>query len=238
MTPQERALVADLFDRLARLETAPRDPEAERLMIDGLRRAPNAVYALVQTTLLQDEALRRADERIRELETQAEPAPSHGGGFLDSMRESLFGQRSDPPRRGAVPSVGGGNGAMGVPPGFRQAAGGRDEPQQQARPSFGGGSFLGTAAASAAGVIGGALLLDSVRSMFGGGPAGQAAAATGESGAGGRDTASLGEQAGVNDVDQHGAENHGLFDTAQYDDADYFDDSSDFDAGGDFGDFA
>ena len=35
-----------------------------------------------------------------------------------------------------------------------------------ARPAFGsGGSFLGTAASSAAGVIGGALLLDGIRSM-------------------------------------------------------------------------
>jgi hypothetical protein len=34
-------------------------------------------------------------------------------------------------------------------------------------PGFGGGSFLGTAAASAAGVIGGAMMLNGIRSMFG-----------------------------------------------------------------------
>ena len=49
MTPQERQLVDDLFDRLARLEDAPRDPEALAAISDGLRRAPHAVYALVQT---------------------------------------------------------------------------------------------------------------------------------------------------------------------------------------------
>ena len=54
MTPQERALVTELFDRLATLEKTPRDPEAERLIADGLSRAPNATYALVQTVLLQD----------------------------------------------------------------------------------------------------------------------------------------------------------------------------------------
>ena len=32
MTPQEQALVDELFDRLASLENAPRDPEAERLI--------------------------------------------------------------------------------------------------------------------------------------------------------------------------------------------------------------
>ena len=67
MTPQERQLVTDLFDRLARLETSPRDAEAERAIADGTRRAPHSLYALVQTVLVQDEALKRADARIREL---------------------------------------------------------------------------------------------------------------------------------------------------------------------------
>ena len=55
MTPEERNLVIELFDRLATLEDAQRDPEAERLIRDGLRQAPNASYALVQTVLVQDE---------------------------------------------------------------------------------------------------------------------------------------------------------------------------------------
>ena len=68
MTPQERQLVDDLFDRLAKVEGAPRDPDAAAAIQDGLRKAPNAIYALVQTVLLQDEALKRADARIQELE--------------------------------------------------------------------------------------------------------------------------------------------------------------------------
>ena len=32
MTPQERQMIDDLFDRLARLESAPRDPDAEALI--------------------------------------------------------------------------------------------------------------------------------------------------------------------------------------------------------------
>ncbi len=74
MTPEERELVIELFDRLATLEDAQRDAEAERLIRDGLRQAPNALYALVQTVLVQDEALKRADARIRELEGSPEPA--------------------------------------------------------------------------------------------------------------------------------------------------------------------
>ena len=89
MTPQERQLVDDLFDRLAKLETAPRDPDAERAIMDGLKRAPNAVYALVQTALVQDEALKRADAKIRELSGEAEPQPQ--GGFLDTHAQCADG---------------------------------------------------------------------------------------------------------------------------------------------------
>ena len=65
MTPQEQELVKELFDRLAQLESNPRDPSAERLIADGLRDAPHAIYALVQTALVQDEALKRAPLRLR-----------------------------------------------------------------------------------------------------------------------------------------------------------------------------
>jgi uncharacterized protein len=169
MTPEERSLVTDLFDRLARLEESPRDREAERLIQDGLRQAPNATYALVQTTLIQDEALKRADGRIRELEAQLGDGaePPRQGGFLENMRESMFGRR-EAPRAGSVPTVRpGGEGApMGAPPAYRTEA----QPMAQA-PMMGqpaaGGSFLGTAAATAAGVIGGSLMMDSIRSMMG-----------------------------------------------------------------------
>src|SRR5215468_9410240 len=93
MTPQEQQLVADLFDRLATLEGQRRDPDAERLIREGLGRAPNSVYALVQSVLVQDEALKRANGRIEELEraaAAAAPAPG-GGGFLDSMRNMISG---------------------------------------------------------------------------------------------------------------------------------------------------
>lgn len=155
MTPQERQLVDELFDRLARLEMAPRDAEAGRAIADGLARAPHAVYPLVQTVLVQDEALKRADARIRELtgDDGGEPA---AGGFLDNMRQALTGR----PSAASVPSV-----RPGTPANTdsRWNTGGTFAPAAPAP----GGSFLGTAAASAAGVIGGALLLNSISSMFG-----------------------------------------------------------------------
>src|SRR5262245_30699001 len=152
MTPEERNLVIELFDRLATLEDAQRDPEAERLIRDGLRQAPNASYALVQTGLVQDEALKRADARIRELEGAAgsdtEPRDT---SFLGGMRESLFGKREG---RGSVPSVRSAEGAPTSAPMAPAWNTGTQAPMPPAgTPGAPGGSFLGTAAAAAAGVI-------------------------------------------------------------------------------------
>src|SRR3954462_1384696 len=105
MTPQERQLIDDLFERLAKLESAKRDPEAMSAIMQGLRNAPNAVYALVQTALVQDEALKRADQRIQELEAGA-GQQAQSGGFLDSMRDAIFGQNQPQgSSHGSVPNV-------------------------------------------------------------------------------------------------------------------------------------
>jgi hypothetical protein len=163
MTPQERQLVNELFDRLASLEGTPRDPEAERAIADGLAHAPHAVYPLVQTVLLQDEALKRANARIHELEGSG--APEESRGFLDGMRNSIFGR--DDARRGSVPSVPASKWGSG-----QAAASAYGTPQPGAQPQQpeqrGGSSFLGTAAAAAAGVIGGSMLLHGIQSLMGG----------------------------------------------------------------------
>lgn len=238
MTPQERQMVDDLFDRLARLETAPRDAAAERAIADGLARSPNAIYPLVQTVLVQDEALKRADARIRELtgEDAGEPA---SGGFLDSMRDALTGRATAT----SVPRV---RPNASTEPDPRWNTGGAlaTTAATAAAPSPGapGGSFLGTAAASAAGVIGGALLLNSISSMFGhrgGGSAFAGVPPTGspsDSNAAGSD---LSRDAGFNDVGR-GAGNDtqtaGLFGNDDSDDESGFDDDEfDSDTGGDFG---
>src|ERR1044072_41324 len=95
MTPQERQLIDDLFDRLPQAGKGHGRSRAGGGGPEGLRNAPNAVYALVQAALVQDEALKRADMRIQELEAAAaQPTQSENqsGGFLDSMRGAIFGQ--------------------------------------------------------------------------------------------------------------------------------------------------
>jgi uncharacterized protein len=80
-----------LFDRLTQLEGQPRDAEAARLIAQGLARAPHAMYALVQTVLVQDEALKLANSRIEQLQTASGgSAQALHRGFLDSMRDALF----------------------------------------------------------------------------------------------------------------------------------------------------
>ena len=228
MTPQERQLIDDLFDRLAKLENARRDPEAMSAIMQGLRAAPNAIYALVQTALVQDEALKRANDRIEQLEAVV-GQPNQSGGFLDSMRDAIFGQ--NPPQgsgqgSGSVPNVrapemaGGSRPAWNTgqvlqqspapgqynQPAYAQPYGGQQQPPVGG--GAGGGSFLGTAAAAAAGVVGGSLLLNSIRGMMGGGGNHQAFGDTAGRSGGVEDRRPWGDQsggdlardAGVNDI--------------------------------------
>jgi hypothetical protein len=230
MTPQERQLIDDLFERLAKLESAKRDPEAMSAIMQGLRSAPNAVYALVQTALVQDEALKRADQRIQELEAGA-GQQAQSGGFLDSMRDAIFGQNQQHGQnQGSVPNVrapemaGGSRPAwntgqvlqQGQPPGqYGQPAYGQPYGGAQQQPSAfgGGGSFLGTAAAAAAGVVGGSLLAGSIRSMMGGGGNHQSFGDTAGHSGGIEDRrpwsdqsgGNLAKDAGINDIGSRGS---------------------------------
>jgi hypothetical protein len=272
MTPQERQLIDDLFDRLAKVESAPRDAEAMSAIMQGLRNAPNAVYPLVQTVLLQDEALRRAAERIQQLEQGQAPEQGQSGGFLDSMRDKLFGQNNQ--SRGSVPNVpppatesrpvwnsgqvlqqsplqqGQGHNDLGYGQGYGQGGYGGpgygQGPYGGPQSAFGGGgSFLGTAAATAAGFIGGSLLMNSIRGMMGGGHHHQAFGDTTQAGSGSpwggdQSNSSAARDLGVNDIGNasgyadNSGHRTGLFDTASNDGNDRDDmdmDSDDF--GGD-----
>jgi len=261
MTPQERQLVVDLFERLAQLENQPRDRDAEQAIQEGLTKAPHAIYALVQSALVQDEALKQADAHIRELEAALQgETPEQPRGFLDSMRDSLFGHE---PARGSVPSVRPGDQPMGVPPQYRSATGAQwgggatqapmapaPMPQAPMPPSGPGGSFLGTAAATAAGLVGGGLLLDGIRGMLGGGQhrgpfagafddiaAGGSRSPWGGTQAGSAQESDLARQAGVDDIGR-GQGRSGLFDAGdQGDDRTGITDTADDDAGLDDSDF-
>jgi hypothetical protein len=238
MNPQERQLIDDLFDRLSKVESAPRDPDAMAAIAQGLRSAPNAVYALVQTVLVQDEALKRAHDRIQELESEGPGERPQSGGFLDSMRETIMGQA---PQRGSVPNVrppelpsrptwnsgqvmqqaqapgqSQGPGQYSQGPYGQQPPYGQPYGAPQAPMGGGGGSFLGTAAAAAAGMVGGSLLLGSIRSMMGGSHQGFGDTAGlgggGQKPWGDQSSSDLARDAGINDI---GSSGHGAGDSSR-----------------------
>ncbi|MBU6463827.1 MAG: DUF2076 family protein [Proteobacteria bacterium] len=260
MTPQERQLVDDLFARLSKVEGAPRDPDATAAITQGLRSAPNAVYALVQTVLVQDEALKQAHNRIEALEGAATPQQAQGG-FLDSMRDAIFGQNQPhgsvpnvpPPREGGRPvwnsgqvlqqsqSPGQYDQGYGQNQGYGQGSYGQGSYNQgsynqgygapQGGAFGGGGSFLGTAAATAAGMVGGSLLLNSFRGMMGGlGGLGGGRSAFGDTTTmtenrnpwRDQSDSDLARDAGINDIGSHDRTDDGsragLFDTSSNDD--------------------
>ena len=172
MTPQEKDLLTTLPDRLRNTPRQPKDPEADALIRQAANEQLDLPYYLIQTVLIQDLSLHQAQQRIADLERQVadaqQSAKPAGGSFLGGLlanacrhpppgvrlpvdgrdrRRSLLRRRrslmdnnrataSQPLRsRWAVPVVcWAGRGAMG------------------------GGGFLRSAAATAAGVAGGALL--------------------------------------------------------------------------------
>jgi hypothetical protein len=251
MNPQERQLVDELFERLAKLENAPRDAEAQDAIAQGLSRAPNAVYALVQTALVQDEALKRAAARIEELEAHTAGPQEQQGSFLDNMRGAIFGQQQ---KGGSVPSVrpaeqarpvwNTGGAYQNAPAPMAQ----QPDPRAPQAGGFGGGSFLGTAAASAAGMIGGSLLMNSIGGLMGGGHRqgfGQgfgdtSSAGRGDSGSpwsGDQSKGDLAREAGVNDIGRSGdrdADADGRQAFADHASNDHDDDNEDYDSDDDY----
>lgn len=146
MQSQERDLIEGLFNRLKAYEAQPRDPEAERLIGTMVAGQPGAPYLLTQTVLVQEHALKAAQERIAELEAKAKQP-----GFLES-----------------APKIGPWGAATAPTAPTSPAAPTRSpSPWGAPQPPSAGGSFLRSALATAAGVAGGALLFDGIRNLLG-----------------------------------------------------------------------
>lgn len=99
MQSQEQGLIDGLFDRLkqAQARDSKRDPQADQLIRQHLAQQPDAPYYMAQALLIQQAALTRLNERVKELEA-SQSAPN-GGSFLSG----LFGSESSPPPRFTPP---------------------------------------------------------------------------------------------------------------------------------------
>jgi hypothetical protein len=161
MTPQERSLLESFLAQLAQVRGVNKDPEAERLIAQAVERQPDATYLVVQRALLLGQALEQAKARIAALE-QGE---GRGQGFLDPgasgwSNPGPAGYRGQPVPAAAPQYAPAYPPAYGAPPPGYPVYGG---------PPPGGGfsSFLGQAAATAAGVAGGEFLFQGIENMFG-----------------------------------------------------------------------
>ncbi|MGF6232195.1 hypothetical protein QFZ27_006150 [Inquilinus ginsengisoli] len=162
MTPQERELLTNLVARLKQAPPAETDDEALAMIRDLVRDLPDAPYLLAQTVLIQDFALHQAQSRIAELERQAQPQRASGGGsFLGAIFGSAAPSRPQPAPQPQAPAY------TQAPTSYTQPQpgpwGGSGGPFAQSS----GPSFLRSAAATAAGVAGGALLFQGIESLFG-----------------------------------------------------------------------
>ena len=180
MTPEEHQLIADLFERMRSFGAVEKDREAEAFINQAVRSTPDSAYKLVQSVLVQENALQEAGTRIQDLEDQLAQMQSQlqarpqaaSGGFLGG----LFGG-SKPAQPAPLPMQ---RPTSGVPiTGARAAAtpwGGQQQPMAGAgyqQPMMGqpqqraGGGFMKTAMATAAGVAGGMLVAGAIKDMMG-----------------------------------------------------------------------
>ena len=175
MTPEERQMLAGLFERVGSTASTPRDPQAETFIADAVRATPFAPYVLAQTVLVQQQALENASRRLAELEAQAKAAPpQEETSFLGSIGKSLFGggQPAPPARPSYAPDPGYQRQPTYAPPPPQPAyapapqAGPWGGAPQAAAPA--GGGFMQSALTTAAGVAGGVVLAHSLGSLFGG----------------------------------------------------------------------
>ncbi|SED08095.1 hypothetical protein SAMN04489727_6322 [Amycolatopsis tolypomycina] len=168
MENQDRELILGLADRLRQAQPVQKDPEAAQLIAQYVQAQPDALYLLVQAVLVQEDALRTAQARIAELQTAPAAAPAFGAPpSAYGTAAPAFGA---PPAPGYAPAY--------APPPAQAGSGGfmsrmfgqnRDQAAPAGAPQGrSGGGFLKTAAAAAAGVAGGALLVQGINGAFGG----------------------------------------------------------------------
>jgi hypothetical protein len=167
MTPEERDLIASVFQRLEQVAGAPKDADANALIGDYMRRQPEAAYGLVQAVLVQESALKQAQTRIADLEQRlarsgGANAGTGAGGFLPQSGGNPWVQSAPQPAP-AQP-------VYQPQPAYQQAPAYQQQPMAQSSPwgQPAAGGFLRNAATAAVGVAGGMLVAEGISSLFSG----------------------------------------------------------------------
>jgi uncharacterized protein len=155
MNPQEYEALRSLLAQLVEIHSVKKDPEADLLIREAAARQPDAAYLLAQQTLLLRAALGEARRRIATLQSaQRQESTSDPLGTFGSTSDAVPAAQALERRRldAAAPPAG----PPYAPPTVSSGLAGGAMP-----------SFLGQAAATAAGVAGGALLFQGVEDFLG-----------------------------------------------------------------------
>lgn len=175
MNSEEQSLIDGLFVRLrdAEAQTAPRDAQAEAQINRHLVQQPAAPYYMAQAMLIQEAAIKRLDQRVKELEAQAQQNRPSSGGFLAGLfgggqnqepRPAPAQQRPDGWGQTRFSQPGGSAGYAGTPNAGNPNDWRPASAPAQAAPQ--GGGFMRGALQTAAGVAGGVMVADLLTSMF------------------------------------------------------------------------
>ena len=145
MTPDENRLLEAFLNQLKEIKGHPKDPEADERIKSVSVQQPDALYLLVQRALLQDQALKAAQQEIEslksKLDTQSQASSTSGFLNRDPWGQAAPRQTyTSPPTAAAASSV---------------------------AQTGGMGSFLGQAATTAAGVAAGAFLFQGIENLMG-----------------------------------------------------------------------
>lgn len=193
MTPQEEQLIDGLVSRVRNTPVQNKDTEAEQHIQTALAGAPDSLYVLVQTVLVQQYGLQQAQSQLNELKQQnqllqrqlgeaQQAGKSSGGSFLSHIfgsghDDASSPQPAQPPSSyqpvnmgSSSPSYPGGSTpppppypAQGYP---AQAYPSQVYPTPGGMFGGGGGGFLQGALQTAAGVAAGEMMFQGMEDLF------------------------------------------------------------------------
>jgi hypothetical protein len=161
MNPHEQAVLENFLDQLVRVRGTRKVPEADAMIRRAVDRQPDAAYLLVQRSLMLGQALEETKARLAEYELgQGQGSFFNAGASSAPTTPQTMAAASAPERFQASRA-----GPASALPGALPAG----APPAPPEPPRGGGtaSFLGQAAATAAGVAGGEFLFHGLENMFG-----------------------------------------------------------------------
>lgn len=173
MNTEESRLLQSFLEQLTAVRGIDKDPHADALIRDAVARQPDAAYLLVQRAMILEQALDQAKAEMERLRREVQPPPAATQRrFLDAHAWGKSAQST-----GSALGTGQALSAAGTPlsmPATRvgqaslaPAAGMRGLTGPGSRFGGGaGGSFLGTMAATAAGVAGGAFLFHGIGNLL------------------------------------------------------------------------